>query len=290
MPPKVRIAMLNADTPVPAVLPTWGTYGDMFRDLLVAAAYRIAPDVEIETSDYDTQQLEYPESLAEFDAILITGSASSSYDDKVWIRRLDQFVVDVYNNHPHVKIFGSCFGHQVVCESLLRDRGVRVEKDPNGWELGVKEIKLNETFREQLGKGAKPLRQPGSRETPESLRVQFVHADHVLIPSLEALPSSWMTVGSTPHCAVQGVYEPGRVFTLQGHFEFNRFVNTELMKVFGAAWKPETLKETLEAIDADDDAEVVAEMVLQFMLEKKRAAASGTHQVTTGLLTPPMVE
>jgi GMP synthase-like glutamine amidotransferase len=279
--------MLNADTPVPTVRSTWATYGDMFRDLLVAAASRIAPNVEVQSINYDTQKLEYPESLADIDAILITGSASSSYDDEDWIRRLDQFVVDVYKNHPHVKIFGSCFGHQMVCESLLREHGARVENDPNGWELGVKEIKLHERFREQLGKKKEPMLQPESRKIPKTLRVQFVHADHVLLSSPEALPSSWILVGSTPHCAVQGVYEPGRVFTLQGHFEFNRWVNTEIMKIFGATWKPDVLRETLEAIDADDDAEVAAELVLQFMLEKERGGASRTHQVTGGLLTPP---
>jgi GMP synthase-like glutamine amidotransferase len=288
--------MLNADTPVPAVLPTWGTYGDMFRDLLVAAASRIAPDVEIQSTNYDTQQLEYPESLAAVDVVLITGSASSSYDDKEWIRRLDQFVVDVYTNHPHVRIFGSCFGHQIVCDSLLRSCGARVEKDPNGWELGVQEISLHEAFREHLGQGAKSSLRPGpgSRETPQTLRMQFVHADHVLLKP-EALPSSWLTVGNTPHCAVQGVYEPSRILTFQGHFEFNRFVNTELLKVFGATWKPEVLKQTLEAIDADDDADMAAEMVVQFILEagvagQAAVTASGSHQVTGGLLTPPLAE
>ncbi|KAF2686872.1 class I glutamine amidotransferase-like protein [Lentithecium fluviatile CBS 122367] len=291
MPPKVRIAMLNADTPVPNVLSAWDTYGNMFHDLLVAAASRIAPDVEIQSINYDTQRLEYPRSLDEIDVILVTGSASSSYDDKVWIKRLDQFLIDVYTHHPRIKIFGSCFGHQLVCECLLRDYGVRVEKDPKGWELGVKEIKLNETFRKRLGKSAKSfLKTDRNTETPENLRVQFVHADHVMIPSPDALPSSWVAVGTTSHCAVQGVYEPGRVFTLQGHFEFNRFVNTEIMKVFGATWEPQLLQETFEAIDADDDAEVAAEMVLQFLLEKEELAGSGAHQVLGGLLTPPLAE
>lgn len=278
--------MLNADTPVPNVIPTWATYGDMFRDLLVTAASRIAPEIEIRSTNYDTQKFEYPESLDDLDAVLVTGSASSSYEDKAWIERLHDFVEKVYRNHPNIKIFGSCFGHQLVCGGLLQQYGVRVEKDPNGWELGVEKVELNDAFRNMFDAAPKVV----TKATPESFRVQFVHADHVVIPNPNTLPNTWVVVGSTPHCAVQGVYEPGRVFTLQGHFEFNRFVNSEILKVFGAFWKPEVLQATLDAIDADDDAEVIAEMVLQFMLERTATVTNGMNQVAGGLLTPPLDE
>lgn len=283
--------MLNADTPMPAVRPKWGSYGKMFHDLLAAAAYRISPGVEIKSTDYDVQNFEYPQSLSEIDVILVTGSASSSYDNKEWIRRLDDYVLEVYLHHPRIKMFGSCFGHQLICESLLRGYGVRVEKDPRGWEIGVKEILLEEKFSKTLGRNLGSLLKPGCCTViPDRMRVQFVHADHVKIPAMEALPPSWIMVGSTQHCAVQGVYEPGRVLTLQGHFEFNRWVNTEIMKVFGAGWDAEVLKQALEAVDMDDDAEKAAEMVLQFLLEKQGMGDSAAYTVVNGLLTPPLVE
>jgi GMP synthase-like glutamine amidotransferase len=286
MAPRIRIAMLNADTPVANVLPTWATYGNMFHNLLVAAASRIAPHLEVQSTNYNTQQLQYPELLVNFDVILVTGSASSVYDDEDWIRRLGQFILHVYNHHPHIKIFGSCFGHQLICQSLLKEYHVRVEKDPNGWELGVRDIQLNKNFRDTVGVGARSFLKSGAAEIPKNLRVQFFHADHVLILIPEALPRSWMAVGSTSHCAVQGVYEPGRVFTLQGHFEFDRFVSTELVKVFGATWKSEMVKETLDAIDA----EVAAEVILQFMLEREGSAGGGILQTVLGLSTPPHIE
>ncbi|GMG34974.1 unnamed protein product [Aspergillus oryzae] len=37
---------------------------------------------------------------------------------------------DVYNNHPLIKLFGACFGHQVIASALLEDHGIRVEKNP----------------------------------------------------------------------------------------------------------------------------------------------------------------
>lgn len=292
----IRIAMLNADIPVPKVFSKRGTYGNIFHELLSAAANRISSntDIKIESTDYDVRKLEYPASVSELDVILITGSASSAYDNFPWIHQLDAFVLDIYMNHPHVKMFGSCFGHQLICQSLLRGHGVVVEKDPKGWELGVKEIKLTEEFRKALQANSRSSQQlPPStdrRALPEKLGLQFVHADHVRVPSQDALPSSWMVMGSTQHCAVQGVYQPGRVLTYQGHFEFDRFVNTETLKIFGAAWDPEVLRETLGACDVDDDAEAAAEMVVQFLLEERSSKGLMSSKVVGGLLTPPLEE
>lgn len=266
MPPLLRIAVFNTDTPVPTVRPKWSTYGKMFQDLLTAAASRFAPDLTIQCSEYDIQKFEYPSTLADVDVILVTGSASSSYDSEEWIRRLDDYVLDVYRNYPRVRMFGSCFGHQLLCQSLLREYGVRVEKDPNGFELGVRDVRLEKRFRETMA-GGKVF----GRDVPKSLRVQMIHGDHVVVPDWKVLPESWIPLGATQHCAVQGLYEPERILTFQGHFEFNRFVNTELIKLFGEDWDPEVKKEGLAAADADDDGEFAAELVLQFMLEREGA-------------------
>jgi hypothetical protein len=49
----LRIAMLNADIPVPNVFQRRGTYGNIFHELLNAAASRISPSTTIESIDYD---------------------------------------------------------------------------------------------------------------------------------------------------------------------------------------------------------------------------------------------
>jgi hypothetical protein len=92
------------------------------------------------------------------------------------------------------------------------------------------------------------------------LQLQFVHHDHVVIPAPEVLPESWIPFGCTDHCAVQGIYEPGRVLTLQGHFEFDRFVNSECIKhFFRSEWDADRLHAALNAIDADDDSKAAAQ-------------------------------
>lgn len=97
--------------------------------------------------------------------------------------------------------------------------------------------------------------------TPQiALKVQFVHADEVTGP----MPSSWVVLGTSAQCVVQGVLEPGRILTLQGHFEFDRFVNRETIRHFGGSWDPEYLAAGLKMVEHDDDAELLAEMVACF--------------------------
>lgn len=257
----IRICMLNADYPVPAVFAQRApTYGRIFHELLAKAS----PNVNIQSTDFDVRELQYPDSIDQYDAIIISGSGNSSYDDIPWVHQLDAYIREVYQNHPQIKIFGSCFGHQIVCQSLLREHGVKVEKDPNGWEIGVKQISLHQAFQSAF-----------SRPTPQNIRLQFVHHDHVVIPTPNSLPPSWTTFGSTQHCAVQGVYEPGRVFTLQGHFEFDRFVNSETVKTFFSSWAPEALDAALKGIDEDDDAMAAAQMTLAFLLEEQPGPIGG---------------
>jgi GMP synthase-like glutamine amidotransferase len=275
----IRICMLNADIPVPNVFAQRApTYGRIFHQLLAQAS----PKITIQSTDFDVIQDKYPGSLEDFDAIIVSGSANSAYDDLPWIHKLDAYVRDVYTHHPHIKIFGSCFGHQIICQSLLKEYGVKVVQDLNGWEIGVKNITLHSRFREVFGKRTE------SANVAESMRLQFVHHDHVVIPSPELLPTSWMSVGNTQHCAVQGVYEPGRVLTLQGHFEFDRFANSECIKhFFEPIWEAERLQEALAAIEADDDSKDAARMIVGFFMEAGVAQDGAGHDVIGGLLTPP---
>jgi GMP synthase-like glutamine amidotransferase len=287
----IRIAVLNTDVPVPAVCAKLGSYGAIFHHLLSKAASRVSPTTTIESAEFDVVKGEYPERVADFDAILITGAAASAYDNADWIHSLDAFVWDLYHRHPSVRMFGSCFGHQLICQSLLKRYGVVVERDPKGWELGVQEIRLSPRFLAALGDPQesenRALRPPtpgmaeqDSAKDGHSLRLQFVHADHVNITSPELLPESFIVIGRTEHCAVQGIYEPARVLTYQGHFEFDKFVNSETAKVFGASWASQKLDEALASMDNEDDSYAAADMVIRFLLEEPA-------DTQWGLITPP---
>jgi GMP synthase-like glutamine amidotransferase len=289
MPQTLHICIFNTDIPVPSVFTHRApTYGQIFHSLLTSAGARISPSTTIQTTEYDSRKGEYPSSLDSIDLILITGSINSAYDDIPWVHRLEQYIIDVYRDHPRVKWFGSCFGHQLICQALLKGYGVRVDADERGWELGVKEMEMDAKFRRDFV--SCPMRYGEERPVGERMRLQFVHGDFVVIPEMERLPSGWSVIGKTDWCANQGMYEVGRVLTFQGHFEFDRFVNSETIKVFFAKREPAWLQESLKTVDADDDAEEAAEMVLQFIMQKTPAEQSKTHTIAAGLVTPPEEE
>lgn len=292
--------MLNADTSIPNVYADMGTFGDILHRVLAEAASRMEEDLTIQHSVFDVVKGEYPISLENFDVVLITASAASSYHLEPWIQELERYIVSVYRDNTRVKIFGSCFGHHIICQALLKDHGLRVEKSRKGWEIGVSPVALTEKFRKAYAASMhrKPtnshsqyagrLPSPDDEDTdityprtlndltkfvvPQNVRLQFVHEDQVVMShGNTSLPESWCLLGSTDHCAVQGVYQPERVFTLQGHFEFDKFESQQTKRIFGADTSTSQERTAAHHIsdavltDEIDDGYLVAEMVVRFL-------------------------
>lgn len=300
----IRMAMLNADTSIPNVYANMGTFGDILHRVLAEAAGRINTDLRLEYSVFDVVKGEYPGSLVDFDAVLITASAATSYHLEPWIQKLERYITRVYRDFPDIKIFGSCFGHHLICNALLRDQGLRVEKNPRGWEIGISHVVLTDDFRrayaesiertsvndfvQHSGRLPSPDDADGGSdgrctrfrdgvtafEIPETIRLQFVHEDQVVLPYRNArLSRPWILLGSTEQCAVQGLYQPGRVLTLQGHFEFDKFESRKTEEIFGADSGPvETSTTDCSGVKRDeademDDGYLMAEMVVRFFCE-----------------------
>ncbi|KAH8895256.1 class I glutamine amidotransferase-like protein, partial [Thozetella sp. PMI_491] len=225
---------------------TRGQFGDVFRAWLLASAEsynanrRPEEQVRIETSSWDVEHGMYPDNLENTDAIIVTGSTASAYDQEPWIIALEKYLQDVHAQNPRIRIYGGCFGHQLVSQALLGQHGVRVEKSPKGWEIGVHDVRLNPKFKAAF---------PGLLKGQDVLSCQFLHADHVVVPS-EGLPESWVSMGSSNLCDVQGIYQPGRVLTYQGHPEFDTFINEQAVLSLGESGTLDTkqLKDSLELI------------------------------------------
>ncbi|ODM15775.1 hypothetical protein SI65_08615 [Aspergillus cristatus] len=308
----MHIAILDADIPVPNVYASRGLYSTQFRTLLQAAASRLTTTTthavpEINTSSYDVVGGVLPalnrlrtaplaqengtknESEDVIDGILITGSSNSACDKhtKPWIAELEKYIQTVFVEFPGVKIFGSCFGHQIIAQALLSPSlpendgaGFHVEQCPYGYEVGIVPITLDSAFNEAFPHIAKNLK---NRE----FRLQLVHGDRVFPiptntptpdpkPEQITLPSPWLNLGYTSKCPIQGLYHPGRVLTFQGHFEFDSFVNRETCIEFGRrfGWKEDDIGGSVKGIDVavaeeggdgdDDDSRVAAEGVVLF--------------------------
>lgn len=80
MQPPLRIAILEADTPVQGVLDSYGTYGDIFIRLLQNAGQTLNPPLQpsdFEFTKWDVEKTEFYPEIDDIDAILISGSRKS---------------------------------------------------------------------------------------------------------------------------------------------------------------------------------------------------------------------
>jgi GMP synthase-like glutamine amidotransferase len=213
----------------------------------------------------------------------------------------------VHTNYPLVKIFGSCFGHQVIAQALFSESArsapaastFHVEHSMQGFEMGIQPITLDPSFTANFP----PL------VSPSPFRIQLIHGDQV-VPTPEAtaaaanagktqvsLPAPWMNIGSSAACPIQGLYNPGRVLSYQGHFEFDTFVNRELCQEFGrrANWSTADVASYVEHIerslvpgqDDDDDSKAAAEAVLLFFAGEDQPSKLNLV-APNGMITPPL--
>lgn len=120
----MKIGILETGRPPEPLIGEFGTYVDMFGQMLVAGG------VSAQMRAYDIQALELPEAPEDHDAYLITGSAAGVYEDLAWIEPLKGFLNAAKGR---AKLVGVCFGHQIMAEAF----GGKVIKSPKGWGLGL---------------------------------------------------------------------------------------------------------------------------------------------------------
>ncbi len=143
-PPPLRLAILEADTPLPNVDARYGGYYGVFKHLFVRALAPAPLESAFSLSRHDVVNdlSSYP-SLDDIDALLITGSKHNAFEDDEWIVTLVEFARKALV-HERVRVIGVCFGHQIVSRAL----GVPVRRSDNGWEVSVTETRLTEKGRE----------------------------------------------------------------------------------------------------------------------------------------------
>lgn len=158
MPPllPLRIAILECDTPVPAVRAKHGAYDRIFTTLLSAGADALASSYPglssragLSLTAFDVVAAQVYPALEDVDAILISGSKHNSFDRDPWILQLVDFTQTVLAQR-RVKILGVCFGHQILGRAL----GVEVGRSEGGWEVSVVETDLTKKGQEIFGKSS----------------------------------------------------------------------------------------------------------------------------------------
>lgn len=68
---------------------------------------------------------------------MLTYLEHDAHADAPWILKLVDFTAQALQS-KRIRVVGVCFGHQIVARAL----GVKVGRNPDGWEAAVNDVKL----------------------------------------------------------------------------------------------------------------------------------------------------
>lgn len=235
----MKIGILETgDVPEP-LNETYGDYPGMFERMLKAA------DPALEFVVYRVTRNELPNTVADCDAWLVTGSRHGVYDPLPWIEPLKAFLAKAYQ--ARVPIVGICFGHQILAEAL----GGRAEKSSKGWGVGVQRYNIHR----------KPDWMTGVND---EFALNALHQDQVA-----ELPGEAEVVAGSEFCPYAVLAYRGNAISIQPHPEFPTEYLRDLIEFRrGTSFQDAEANRGLESLGAPIHAEQVAEWIVGFLKER----------------------
>jgi len=236
----MKIGILDADHLSPSIIKKFGCYAERFVHLFSPLP------ASVSFNRYTVFDCEYPQSMDECDAYIITGSQYSTYEDFSWIKQLEEYIRQLHQHKK--KLIGICFGHQLIAQSL----GGKVEKNSQGWEIGITATHITET------RITDPLdwMQP-NREFFFSL---VSHQDHVT-----RLPENAINFCSTNLCLYSGFYIDTHILTFQGHPEFSKDYLKLIIKLQSKNLSLKQRQGAKASLQQSDDHELIANWIFNFL-------------------------
>ena len=149
-----------------------------------------------------------PDSL-EYAGVVITGSPVSVYEHYGWLDRVFDYTRRAVD--ARVPTLGVCFGHQVLGHVL----GARVARNPNGWELGLSEVRFT-----GAGRG-----DPLFANLADPMPVLEMHQDAVL-----GLPPGARLLAENVHTEIQAFAVGDHVRAVQFHPEHTPRIQTWVLR------------------------------------------------------------
>ncbi len=140
---------------------------------------------------------------------VLTGSATDPYARDAWVVELRAWIRRAAGRGA--RMYGICFGHQVIAEAL----GGRCGRHPRGWEVGNARVDVESVVHE-VGGGGDHSGAWGRFVPPAGpLTILLSHQDEVV--DLPPGAVSWLRGG---FCRHQGFLLGAHIATVQGHPEY----------------------------------------------------------------------
>jgi GMP synthase-like glutamine amidotransferase len=214
------VAILETGIPPAGLDATYGTYADMFADLLASEGRSFKV--------FKTLAGELPKQDESLKGVVITGSPAGVYEDDPWIAALMDWLRALDGEIP---VVGICFGHQVMAQAW----GGHVEKSHKGWGIGLHEyeVQAHDLWQELAGAGA------------AKIACAVTHQDQVVKKPENAI----VLAGSefTPHGALYYTQRKGLSF--QCHPEFcEDFASDLLISRRGIRIDPALVDQAVETL------------------------------------------
>ncbi|TYL46481.1 glutamine amidotransferase-related protein [Marinomonas sp. IMCC 4694] len=210
----MKIGILAAGITPDVLRSEYPTYAEMFAQQLSALESSLSFDI------FDVRLGEFPASTDVCDGWLITGSKSDAYGDDEWILQLCEFIREV--DAKGQVLVGICFGHQVIARAL----GGRVEKFTGGWGVGVHHYQVIDSVDISLDRN--------------DMAFCAFHQDQVV-----EKPEKMTTFLTSDFCQYAGLIYQDRILTFQGHPEFSKAYESELIDMYDG--KTLTTEEAIKA-------------------------------------------
>ncbi|MFV0360558.1 type 1 glutamine amidotransferase [Tropicimonas sp.] len=225
------IGILQTGLPPEDAVAEHGDYPEMFETLLAGHGLRFRTWLVVNG--------EFPDSVADADGWLITGSRHGVYEDHPWIAPLERFIRAVRaDGRPMV---GICFGHQIMAQAL----GGKVEKFAGGWSIGPTAYRWD------------------GRE----ITLNAWHQDQVVEP-----PDGAEVIAATDFCRFAGLAYGDQMLSLQPHPEFSPGFIDALIRLRGQNLPDDMKGAALAALDLPNDSRLAGDRIARFFLEHRKPA------------------
>ncbi|KAG8221557.1 class I glutamine amidotransferase-like protein [Butyriboletus roseoflavus] len=163
----------------------------------------------------------YPPDSLQYDGLLITGSRASAYEDIEWINNLVAYVKRIVTEKPSLKVFGICFGHQIIARAL----GGSCVQNNGLWEVAVTTVQLAPLGKAIFGADQLDLQQMHRDHVPTAPPNAYIfgstditpnHGMVIFDPAVGQLPPEDLDSDALRHVRLTSI----QVLTVQGHPEF----------------------------------------------------------------------